>query len=275
MAWICRRKGILRRLMRRALPISLLAVAAIVAPLPATATAACSSAVPSLSSSDTATARAAILCAVNAERGARGLAAYTDSGALDQAAQGYAGSMVSGSFFDHVSPGGSTVVDRVRATGWIPAAGSYGLGEAIAWAGAPLDSATGIVAMWMASPPHRAILLDANYREAGIGVAPGVPDGSGAPGATVVLDAGVRSGSATGATSGSGAAQPATKPATKVAAWRSAKTCARAARRSRKARALCASISKRSKHSIRAPRHSSTRNGTIWMVRRTSLRAIS
>lgn len=259
--------------MRRALPTSLLAAAVLIATLPATATAACGSSAPSLSGTDTATARAAVLCAVNAERGARGLVAYTDSNALDQAAQGYASSMVSGAFFDHVSPAGSTVVDRARAAGWLPSTGSYGLGEAIAWAGAPLDSASGVVAMWMASPPHRAILLDPSYREAGLGVALGVPDGSGAPGATLVLDAGVRPGAAS--TSGSTSPASATKPPSKVAAWRSAKTCARAAHRSRKARARCASISRRSKASTRARHPSSTRSATIWMVRRTSLRRTS
>ena len=54
-------------------------------------------------------------------------------------------------FFDHVSPGGATLVDRVRATGWLPA-DSYALSEAIAWADTPLDSAEQVVGQWIEQP---------------------------------------------------------------------------------------------------------------------------
>lgn len=178
--------------MRCALPTSVLAAVVIAAVLPATAAAACASSDTSLSSLDAATAKGALLCAVNDRRAAQRLAAYGADRALTQAAQGHDDAMVSHDFFDHASPGGATLIDRVRATGWIPSAGSYALGEAIAWAGAPLDTATQMVAQWMTSPPHRAILLDDHYRKAGLGVARGVPVGPDMPGTTIVLDVGVR-----------------------------------------------------------------------------------
>jgi uncharacterized protein YkwD len=255
----------------------LLAAAVLAAALPASASAACGGADASLSGLDRAAARSALLCTVNAERTARGLSAYGETATLSQAAQGFGDAMVAQGFFDHVSPGGSTLVGRVRATGWIPATGSYSVGEAIAWAGTPLDTATQVVDGWMNSSPHRAILLSDTYREAGLGVAQGIPAGAGG-GATVVLDAGVRSAaprSASGSTStdsASGATQPS---ASKVATWRSGKRCAKAARRSRAARARCASTSKRSTRSTRARHPSSTRSATFWKARLLTSRPTS
>jgi uncharacterized protein YkwD len=263
--------------MRLVLPTPLLAAAVLAAALPATASAACDGADASLSGLDRATARSALLCTVNAERSALGLTAYGETATLSDAAQGFGDAMVAQSFFDHVSPAGSTLVSRARAAGWIPVNGSYSVGEAIAWAGAPLDTAAQVVDGWMNSPPHRAILLSDTFREAGLGIAQGIPVGAG-PGATVVLDAGVRSavprsaGAATPATPAAGST-PAT--GSKVRTWRSGKRCAKAARRSRATRARCASTSTRSKRSTRARRPSSTRSATIWKARLMTSRPTS
>jgi uncharacterized protein YkwD len=189
-------------------------------------------------------ARAALLCTINAQRTARSLPAVRQSGQLNKGAQGYAADMVSRHFFAHVSPDGATLVDRVAATGYMRHRRTWALGEALAWAEQPLDTAAGLVQAWLASPPHRAILLDRRYREVGIGVAPGLTDGSARAGATAVLDFGFRT------------------PSPTLARWRSAKSCARAARRSRQRPSRCASTSKPSRTSPRASRPSSTRSAT-------------
>jgi uncharacterized protein YkwD len=188
--------------------------------------------------------RAALVCAVDAERTQRGLPAVQESQQLSRAAQGHAMDMVTRRFFAHVSPGGSTLGDRVGATGYMRGRRDWELGEAIAWAQQPLDTAASLVRAWLASPPHRAILLDRGFREVGIGVAPGLTDGSGRPGATAVLDFGFRTASPT------------------LARWRSATSCARAAGRSRQRPARCASTSKRSRSSLRASHRNSTRSAT-------------
>jgi uncharacterized protein YkwD len=189
-------------------------------------------------------ARAALLCAIDNERGARGLVSVHQSQQLAQAAQGHANDMVTRQFFAHVSPGGSTLGDRVAATGYMRGRKDWELGEAIAWAQQPLDTAASLVRAWLASPPHRAILLDKRFREVGIGIAPGLTNGSGVAGATAVLDFGFRS------------------PSPTLARWRSATSCARAAGRSRQRPARCASTSKRSRTSLRATHRSSTRSAT-------------
>lgn len=188
--------------------------------------------------------RAALLCVVDAERAARGLPVVRENAQLSKAAQKHAADMVARQFFAHVTPGGATLSDRVRATGYLRGRRDWGLGEALAWAQVPLDSPASLVTAWLNSPPHRAILLGRRYRDVGIGVVPGLTQVSTLPGATAVLDFGFRSASTT------------------VARWRSATACARTARRSRQPRDRCASTSTRSTRLLRATHLSSTGSAT-------------
>ncbi|MEA2318639.1 MAG: hypothetical protein QOD44_2828 [Solirubrobacteraceae bacterium] len=129
-----------------------------------------------------------VLCLVNAERTAHGLGRLRQSGRLRLAATRYSREMVAKSFFDHVSPSGSTLSSRVRVAGYR----GRTLGENIGWGTGSLATPVEIVRAWMASPPHRAIILNGRYREAGVGVAAGSPLGAPGPGATFVLDVGKR-----------------------------------------------------------------------------------
>jgi uncharacterized protein YkwD len=177
---------------------------------------------------------AALLCVIDEERAARGLPLVRESAQLARAAQGHADDMVARRFFQHVTPGGSTLGDRVHATGYIDGRRDWELGEAIAWAEQPLDTPAGLMRAWLGSPEHRAIVLDPRFRDVGIGVTPGLTNGSAAPGATAVLDFGFRTSSPT------------------LPRWGSATACGRAARRSQQRRARCASTSTRSRRSSRA-----------------------
>ena len=87
----------------------------------------------------------------------------------------YARSMVRHGFFSHTSPGGATLLDRVRAVGY--GGRRVAAGEALAWAQGRLATPRAIVRAWMASPPHRAVLLGRGYRDVGVGVALGTPYG--------------------------------------------------------------------------------------------------
>ena len=84
--------------------------------------------------------------------------------------------MVARGFFFHDAPGGVSFVDRLRRVGYPRCAWSSG--ETLAWgAGAGVTPASRVSA-WMHSPPHRWILLSPGFRDAGIGIAAGVPGGS-------------------------------------------------------------------------------------------------
>jgi uncharacterized protein YkwD len=120
--------------------------------------------------------RAATLCLVNHERSAHGEAPLHANSHLQQAAQGHTESMVQDDYFEHLGPQGETPLQRMRAAGYIYSSQlGYAVGENIAWGTLWLGNPHAIVAAWMASPGHRANILDAQYRDTGIGVSPHPP----------------------------------------------------------------------------------------------------
>src|SRR4051795_5210726 len=63
-------------------------------------------------------ARHATLCLLNQQRRLHGLRRVQANGELRHAAQQYSAAMVRHAFFNHVSPGGSTLLGRVRQTAY-------------------------------------------------------------------------------------------------------------------------------------------------------------
>jgi uncharacterized protein YkwD len=112
--------------------------------------------------------RAATLCLVNRERAGRGERPLAPNARLEQAAQRHAEGMFIGHYLGHVGRRGDTPVGRMRAAGYI----GYEVGENIGWGTLWLATPRAIVAAWMASPGHRAKILDARFRDTGVGVFP-------------------------------------------------------------------------------------------------------
>lgn len=117
--------------------------------------------------------RAATLCLVNRERTSRGLSALAPDAPLQRAAQGHSEDMSSGDYFEHDGRHGDTPLSRMRAAGYIFSSRiGYAVGENIGWATLWLASPKAIVTGWMDSPGHRANILDATFRDTGVGVSP-------------------------------------------------------------------------------------------------------
>jgi uncharacterized protein YkwD len=138
--------------------------------------------------------RAATMCLVNRERVAHGERALTFDAHIEQAAQAHTQSMVAGDYFDHVAPGGQTPLQRLREAGYIYSSRiGYEIGENIAWGSGGLGTPRAIVAAWMASPGHRANILDARFRDSAIGVSAQLPSSfaPGQPGGIYTQDFGV------------------------------------------------------------------------------------
>ena len=128
----------------------------------------------------------AVRCEINAIRTAHGLAPIRTTKQLRVAAQRHSEDMVRRGYFAHVSPSGLNVSERVRRAGY-----RYErVGENIGWGTGSAGTPGAIVQAWMNSPPHRAIILTAAFREAGVGIAEGAPQGG--AGKTYVLDVGRR-----------------------------------------------------------------------------------
>ena len=120
--------------------------------------------------------RVAVLCLVNRERIDRGERPLASDARLQQAAQAHTESMAFQNYFEHDGPRGETPLSRMRASGYLYSARiDYEVGENIGW-GTLWEGAPGaIVAAWMASPGHRANILDTRFRDTAIGVSPHPP----------------------------------------------------------------------------------------------------
>jgi uncharacterized protein YkwD len=134
--------------------------------------------------------RHATLCLLNRQRAAHGLPRLREHRSLSTAAKKYARLMIAKHFFDHVSPAGSTMASRIKRTNYLKHKRSYALGENIAWGSGGLATPAQIVDAWMHSAGHRANILNGSFREIGIGIALGAPNGG--SGATYVNDFGRR-----------------------------------------------------------------------------------
>ncbi len=138
--------------------------------------------------------REATLCLIDRERARAGEQSLRSDGDLEASAQGHSTSMALQGYFEHVSPGGSTPLTRMRESGYLSSSTpSYMVGENIAWGSGTDATPAAIVAAWMASPPHRANILLREFRDTGIGVSPRLPAsfGGGSAGAIYTEDFGV------------------------------------------------------------------------------------
>jgi uncharacterized protein YkwD len=141
--------------------------------------------------------RNATLCLVDQERTSRGEAALQLNAHLQQSAQSHTESMAFGDYFEHDGPGGDTPLSRMIAAGYISSSNvGYEIGENIGWGTLSLGTPRAIVAAWMASPGHRANILDAHFHDTAIGVSPHVPSSlsQGQPGGIYTQDFGVITG---------------------------------------------------------------------------------
>ena len=138
--------------------------------------------------------RDAVLCLMNAERTARGLKRLRAQPDLGEAAGKFARQMVRDRFFDHTSPGGSTMVSRIRATDYFHDTLKWTVGENLAWGTGTMATPRATVDAWMHSADHRANLLDRSFSDVGIGIASGAPADldAGETGGTYVTDFGRR-----------------------------------------------------------------------------------
>ena len=103
---------------------------------------------------------------VNEEREREGLSALTWCPALARAAEGHSVDMADRQYFEHESPDGLQVWDRVRAEGYDYSS----VGENIA---VGQESVVEVMDGWMDSPGHRANILSPDYEHFGLGIRTG------------------------------------------------------------------------------------------------------
>jgi len=106
---------------------------------------------------------------INLVRGTRGLHRLTRSNALSRTAVGHSVAMATYGFFAHESADGKPFWHRVEQT-YTRRTRGWTVGENLAMFGGAPPTAADIVQAWLASPPHRANLFRAIFREAGVGI---------------------------------------------------------------------------------------------------------
>jgi uncharacterized protein YkwD len=116
------------------------------------------------------------------------------NGALRTVAASQVRSMVRWDYFADVRPTGQTPLALVSATSYMAHASSVWVAQNIAWGTGRLGTPARIVAAWMASPPHRRLILTGSFRDAGVAAMPAVPWrlGHGSYGATYAIEFGTR-----------------------------------------------------------------------------------
>jgi uncharacterized protein YkwD len=132
----------------------------------------------------------ATLCLLNRVRTHHGLHRLHGNADLRHAATHHSRHMVRQHFFEHTAPNGSTMVARVRASGYLRAGIFWTVGENLGWGQGALGTPRAMLRAWMHSPPHRANILTPGFRDIGIGVVAGAPFGG--SGATYTTDFGER-----------------------------------------------------------------------------------
>ena len=137
----------------------------------------------------------ALLGQVNTLRAANGLGRLRLSTSLSAAAGRHSTEMARRGYFSHDSANGQSFSTRIAHAYSPRGYRSWSVGENLVWGGPDIGAARAFQ-LWLSSPPHRANLLNARWREVGLGAvhsssAPGVYGGG--PATIVTADFGARS----------------------------------------------------------------------------------
>jgi uncharacterized protein YkwD len=143
---------------------------------------------------DSGAAAQATLCLVNDIRAAHHMGALHSSVPLTAVASSQVRTMVGWDYFADVRPTGQTPLSLIATTAYRTPHAEISVGQNIAWGSASYSTPRHIVQEWMASPPHRAIILTGGYRDAGVAVKPALPGvlGAGTHGGTYAMEFAVR-----------------------------------------------------------------------------------
>jgi uncharacterized protein YkwD len=143
---------------------------------------------------DATAAGVATLCLVNQIRAAHHLRSLHENRQLTAVASSQVRTMVDWDYFADVRPSGQTPLSLIQTSAYRTPHAELAVGQNIAWGSGAYSSPRHIVGEWMASPPHRAIILTGGYRDAGVAVKPALPGvlGAGSRGGTYAMEFAVR-----------------------------------------------------------------------------------
>lgn len=138
-------------------------------------------------------ARKATQCLLNEARRNRGLRPLKRSNAMEAAAQEHTALMVESGCFSHVCPNEVGLDIRLEEAGYlVDGLLAFAYGENIGWGSGRQGTPRAVIESWLSSPPHRANILDRDFRQVGIGFSIGSPVDSDLVGGVYTADFGFR-----------------------------------------------------------------------------------
>jgi uncharacterized protein YkwD len=127
------------------------------------------------SAANSAAVGAATACLINGVRVANRLRPLHVNRYLQGVASGQVGEMVRWNYFADVGPSGRTPGKLIASTRYALRAANLSTAQNIGWATGAYSTPASMVATWMDSPPHRAVILAGDFHDIGVGVAPRLP----------------------------------------------------------------------------------------------------
>jgi uncharacterized protein YkwD len=144
-------------------------------------------------SSSLAALESGVLHQLNAIRAEHGLVPLRSSARLAAAAAQHSHEMAADGYFAHDSANGSSFSTRIAH--WYPLKGHgyWAVGENLLWSSPTVDPGHAL-SLWMHSPEHRANILNAGWREIGVGAVHATAGGAfrNLPVTIITTDFGVR-----------------------------------------------------------------------------------
>lgn len=143
---------------------------------------------------DLALAGAATVCLLNQERRSRHERGLRSNRYLQRVASGEVRQMVGWNYFGDQPPAGKSPARVIAASGYGARAARLATGQNIGWGTGRYATPASIVAAWMASPPHRRLILTPAFSDVGVGVSPQLPAvlGRSQPGDLYAVEFGAR-----------------------------------------------------------------------------------
>jgi uncharacterized protein YkwD len=118
---------------------------------------------------------AATVCLMNEVRNTYHRGALRANGKLQRVATSQVRDMVHLNYFADQRPSGETAGALIAATRYAAHAARLATGQNIGWGTGPDATPASMVAAWMASAPHRALILAGAFRDVGVGVTTRLP----------------------------------------------------------------------------------------------------
>jgi uncharacterized protein YkwD len=122
-----------------------------------------------------AAARFATVCLINQLRRSYRLPALSANRYLQRVATGQAGQMVRWNYFSDLPPAGRPAGALIASSRYAAHAARLSTGQNIGWGTGDDASPSTMVSAWMASPPHRRLMLARAFHNVGVGISASLP----------------------------------------------------------------------------------------------------